>query len=160
MRLGVCLTKDGRDLVGALRDVARELDELTRAARRAGGVAHRYVAASRAVAQTRVSGVLQQIVRSRKEASAERFRHVVQHLRLLRDVTGDAAPQTGVAGRGDVISPSIHVTVETSAGGDANGFGPELGLRIRRELEPLIRDVMVNERRPGGVLNPTDRIHV
>ncbi len=65
-----------------------------------------------------------------------------------------------VGGRGDVIfSPSIHVTVESSAGGDARGFGSEVGLRIRRELEPLIRDVMVNERRPGGVLNPTDRVH-
>ncbi len=49
--------------------------------------------------------------------------------------------------------------IETSAGSDAYSFGSEVGLRIRRELEPLVRDVMVNERRPGGVLHPTDRVH-
>ncbi|MDE2690203.1 MAG: hypothetical protein OXI49_06770 [Acidobacteriota bacterium] len=78
----------------------------------------------------------------------------------LRRLSSGRLGVEAVGGRGDVIfSPSIHVTVETPAGGDAHGFGSEVGLRIRRELEPLIRDVMVNERRPGGVLNPTDRVH-
>ncbi len=78
----------------------------------------------------------------------------------LRRLSSGRLGVEAVGGRGDLIfSPSIHVTVEPSAGSDAYGFGSEVGLRIRRELEPLIRDVMVNERRPGGVLNPTDRVH-
>ncbi|MCY3928954.1 MAG: hypothetical protein OXG81_11835 [Acidobacteria bacterium] len=78
----------------------------------------------------------------------------------LRRLSSGRLGVEAVGGRDDIIfSPSIHVTVETSAGGDAYGIGSEVGLRIRRELEPLIRDVMVNERRPGGVLNPTDRVH-
>ena len=78
----------------------------------------------------------------------------------LRRLSSGRLGVEAVGGRGAVLfSPSIHVTVETQAGGDAQGFGSEVGLRIRRELEPLIRDVMVNERRPGGVLNPTDRVH-
>ncbi|MYK87052.1 MAG: hypothetical protein F4018_01130 [Acidobacteria bacterium] len=160
MRLGVCLTKDGRDLVRAIRDAARELEELTRAAKGAGGVAHRYVAASRKVSG--VLGVASSAVLVGQAAGVSRTIIAAHSTIAVKPPRRSSSCAAGVevAGRGDVISPSIHGTVENSAGGDANGFGSELGLRIRRELEPLIRDVMVNERRPGGVLNPTDRIHV
>lgn len=156
MRFGVCLTKDGRDLAGAIRDAVRELDELTRAAR-SGGVAHSYVAAGKRMSV--VPGI------ARSAVSATHFALAVEpgyHAPGRTPARRFSSRPGGVevAGRGDVVlSPSIHMTVETLAGGQAYGFGSELGLRIRRELEPLIRDVMINERRPGGVLNPTDRIH-
>ena len=52
LRVGIRLTADGRDFVGAVREAARELDKLSRAAKSASGVARSTAAANSRVADT------------------------------------------------------------------------------------------------------------
>ncbi len=93
-----------------------------------------------------------------------------------RGVAGEAGPEAilplaqgpaglgvrnyGVAGRGGPVSLEVNlggVVVQAPPGTeDPDGFGRAAAQGMIRELRPVFRELLVDEQRPGGVLNRSD----
>ncbi len=77
----------------------------------------------------------------------------------LRRGVGGRLGVEAIGGGGRVIEINVGgVTVQAPAGiDDPDSFGREAAYGLTRALRPVIRELLLDEQRPGGALNRTDR---
>ena len=90
-----------------------------------------------------------------------------------RGVAGEAGPeaivplkrlpngQLGVGMQGGGVTHNhvaIAIDVTVTGGADPEATGEAVGVRVRETLKPLMQALLIDEQRPGGLLNPTDTV--